>query len=225
MGIFQNFTLSGFIHEINLLQFFIFLTFLHAVFSLKRNQRPHCYLGLVLLLALTTETIWIVFKFLHWSVYTLYSVSFIFYHLLWLMILTRALSNKQLGKMILAGFLSFSLANLFLIEKDNLNYLTFIAGALLYISLFLWHSYQQLQREALNYFTQNEYLLLCIPVIFFFGFSFMFGFRNLPYRNVIVFGHTDLYTFLSYSANIVYYSLANLYIYRERKQATHLHEH
>lgn len=95
----------------------------------------------------------------------------------------------------------------------------------MYICLFLYYSYQQLNQENLSYFTKNEYLLLFVPVIFFFGFSFMFGFRNSEVRDAIIYSDIDLYTFIGYFVNLIYYSLANLYIYRERKLQHRHHEH
>lgn len=155
----------------------------------------------------------------------LYSISFIIYLSIWLVIITQVDELMSLRKIILSGFITFGFANLFFIEQSNLNHLTFIIGALIYISLFLYFSYHQLNRENLSYFTQNEYLLLFTPVIFFFGFSFMFGFRNLEISNAIIYQNISLYTFIGYFVNLIYYSLANLYIYRERKLINRHHEH
>ncbi|MBS7785778.1 hypothetical protein KIH23_00585 [Flavobacterium sp. CYK-55] len=131
---------------------------------------------------------------------------------------------KSWRKIILSSFITFGIVNLFFIEKTGLNNLTFIVGALIYISLFLYFSYHQLNQENLSYFTKNEYLLLFIPIIFFFGYSFMFGFRNSDIIHVIIYKNIDLYIFVGYFGNIVYYSLANLYIYKERKSSVN-HEH
>jgi hypothetical protein len=217
-------SISDFVSKTNPIQIFILITFLNGVFSLKRQNRQHLFLLLVLFDGLLTEIISITLQCFNMRVLLLYSVSFIIYHSLWLLIITSEVELKSWTKIILSSFITFGLANFFFIEKYNLNYLTFIVGALTYISLFLYHSYHQLNRENLSYFTKNEYLLLFIPILFFFGLSFIFGFRNSQVIGAIVYHNVSLYTFIGYFVNIVYYSLANLYIYKERKSSVN-HEH
>lgn len=208
---------NEFIQNINLIKTFIFLTFFHGIYSLKIKYQQHLLLLLVLFVGMLTELISTMLSCFNLNRELLYSVSFIIYHLLWLLIITSAAELENLRKIILSAFITFGIINLFFIEKTGLNHLTFIVGALIYISLFLYFSYHQLNRENLSYFTKNEYLLLFIPIIFFFGYSFMFGFRNSDIRYVIIYKNIDLYIFVGYFGNIVYYSLANLYIYKERK--------
>lgn len=193
------------------------MTFIHGLFSLKKRNREHFFLLLVLLVGLITEILSVIFECLIIHMKLLYSISFIIYFSIWLLIITQVDELKSLRKIILSAFITFGLANLFFIEKNNLNHLTFIVGALIYIGLFLYYSYHQLNSEKLSCFTENEYLLIFTPVIFFFGYSFMFGFRNSDVGGVIIYDQISLYTIIGYFANIVYYSLANLYIYKERK--------
>lgn len=216
--------LNEFIQNINLIKTFIFLTFFHGIYRLKIKSQQHLFLLLVLFVGLLTELISTMLSCFNLNREMLYSVSFMVYHSIWLLIMTSATELENWRKIILSSFITFGLVNLFFIEKTNLNYLIFIVGALMYITLFLYYSYHQLNRENLTYFTKNEYLLLFIPIIFFFGFSFMFGFRNSDVRNAIIYKHIDLYTLIGYFVNIVYYSLANLYIYKERKSSVN-HEH
>lgn len=197
---------------------------IHSLFSLKKRNREHLFLFLVLVVGLITEILSVIFECLMIHMKLLYSISFIIYHSIWLFIITEASELRDLRRIILSSFITFGIINLVFIEKTSLNHLTFIVGALIYISVFLYHSYHQLNSENLSYFTKNEYLLLFIPVIFFFGFSFMFGFRNSTVKDVIIFPGTDLYKFIGYFVNVIYYSLANLYIYKERKFINKHHE-
>lgn len=217
--------MNEFIHNINLIKVFIFLTFFHGVYKLKIRNQQHFLLLLVLFVGVITELISTILKYFDFNRQMLYSVSFIIYHSIWLFIITNISELKNWKRIILSSYITFGLVNLFFIEKSDLNHLTFIVGGLMYICLFLYYSYQQLNQENLSYFTKNEYLLLFVPVIFFFGFSFMFGFRNSEVRDAIIYSDIDLYTFIGYFVNLIYYSLANLYIYRERKLQHRHHEH
>ncbi len=125
--------------------------------------------------------------------------------------------RKKIKPISIIIFLSFSLGNFLFIEGSKLNYLTFILGALIYLMLFIFESFSQLKNENLSFFKSTTYFLLFAPVLFFLGFSFLFGFRNFDLRNTIVFGKTDLYTFICYFVNLVYYTFINSYIYKERK--------
>ncbi len=216
--------ISDFFNLINPVQIFILATFLNGAFNLKRDQKNHLLLLLVLADGLITEFFSLILQCLNMHVLLLYSISFIIYHSLWLLIITNVEELKKWRKIFVSGYITFSLSNLFFIEKTNLNHLTFIVGALIYISVFLYYSYHQLNRENLSYFTKNEYLLLFIPILFFFGLSFIFGFRNSQVIGAIVYPNVTLYTFIGYFVNIVYYSLVNLYIYKERKSSVN-HEH
>ena len=146
----------------------------------------------------------------------LYSFYFIIHNGQWLLLIGKIL-NKRIINSIAIGFLLFGVFNVLFIEGSKLNYMTFVVGALSYISIFAFESYHQLKNENLNYFLTNTYLLLFVPILFFFGFSFIFCFRKIDVRHVLVFGEIDLYDCISYFVNITYYSLINLYIYREYK--------
>jgi len=99
---------------------------------------------------------------------------------------------------------------------DLNNYYTFIFGALLYVILFIYESYNQLREENLMYFLSNNYLLLFAPVYFFFGMGLMLGFKPLQVTRMILFGQVTLYVFIVNIVCIAYYTLINIYIYREK---------
>lgn len=171
----------------------------------------------ILSTSLFTEITAMFFLSNHKGINTLYSLSYIIHHSFWIVLIGDFLTTRKIKPIAIIIFLTFSLGNLLFIEGPKLNYLTFIAGALIYLVLFIFESFTQLKNENLSFFKSNTYLLLFAPVLFFLGFSFLFGFRNFDLRNTIVFGKTDLYTFICYFVNIIYYSLINLYIYKEQK--------
>ncbi|WDF65981.1 hypothetical protein [Flavobacterium sp. KACC 22763] len=114
-------------------------------------------------------------------------------------------------------FALFSTINFMIVEITNANnYYTFIFGALLYVILFIYESYRQLQEENLMYFLSNNYLLLFAPVYFFFGMGLILGFKPLQVTGIVLFGQVTLYVFVVNIVCIAYYSLINIYIYREK---------
>ncbi|QOG01180.1 hypothetical protein [Flavobacterium sp. MDT1-60] len=118
---------------------------------------------------------------------------------------------------ILCVFVLFSIINFTVIEiTDVYNYYTFVFGALLYVILFIYESYRQLREENLMYFLSNNYLLLFAPVYFFFGMGLMLGFKALEVTRIILFGQVTLYVFIVNIVCIAYYTLINIYIYREK---------
>ena len=171
----------------------------------------------VLLLNFITEIISACFLINKMKLDLLYSISFIFHNTLWLLLLFEITSLKKIKTIFIFLFLFFSIYNILFLECTNLNYLTFIFGAILYLIIFIYISFTQLNKENLDFFKSNYYILLFAPILFFLGYSFMFGFRNLKVRDVIIFGNTNLYTLISYFVNIQYYTLINIYIYKERK--------
>ncbi|MEO7173972.1 hypothetical protein [Flavobacterium sp.] len=96
--------------------------------------------------------------------------------------------------------------------------LLFIVGALFYLIFFLFLSFKQLRNENLAFFTNNNFILLFSPILFFIGFSFVFAFKNRNLNETILWEDISLYNLISYFINIIYYSLINLYIYKERSK-------
>jgi hypothetical protein len=148
------------------------------------------------------------------------SISILFHHSLWLLILKDSVHFAKIVMWSIISFIIFGLCNLFFFEGwQHFNYYTFTLGAFLYLILFIIESFYQLKRENFTFFLSNNAILLLAPVLFFIGLSFMFAFKSKVISTTIIFGSVELYTVIIYFVNIVYYSLINLYIYREKKVA------
>ncbi len=127
------------------------------------------------------------------------------------------INRKKTPNVVLSIFVLFSVINFIVIEIiDIYNYYTFVFGALLYVILFIYESYRQLREENLMYFLSNNYLLLFAPVYFFFGMGLLIGFKPLNVTGEILFGQVTLYVFIVNIVCIAYYTLINIYIYREK---------
>jgi len=139
--------------------------------------------------------------------------------IIWLLILKKSVRAPQIVNALLIIFITFSFCDLFFIEGwEKFNCYSFILGAFMYLILFLVESFYQLKQEHFEFFFSNQFILLMSPVLFFIGLTFMFGFRSHGVITIVFFGTLDLYRIIIIIVNIVYYSLLNIYIYREKKK-------
>ena len=74
-----------------------------------------------------------------------------------------------------------------------------------------------LKDENIGFFKSNHFILISSPIIFFFGLSILFGFNSMKLIKTIVFGNVTLYRFIIIFVNIIYYSLLNIYIIKEKR--------
>lgn len=195
----------------------VLLTFVLGIIFLKKVKNNFLLLG-ILFFSLFTEITTIIFIYYSLDFSIIYNVSFIIHFVLWLLILMNNNTEFEFLKKALYFFLLFSLINFTFIEKQNLNYYTFIVGTMLYVISFIYISFYQLKMEKLVYFTNNSYVLQASPILFFVGLTFLFAFRNYGLRHLLIVGKIDVYTFISTIVNVTYYGLINSYIFKERKQ-------
>lgn len=209
--------MNDILSTLNLVKIVVFVTFIVACISLKL-EKQNKVLFAILLLNFCTEIATSVMVYNKKSIVFITTVSILLHHALWLYMLGMLWLNKATGYIPVALFLFFALTNLFFIEGFfAFNFKSFIFGALLYILIFLYYSYYNLQKENFPFFSSNSYLLLFCPVLFFLGFSFIFGFKNKALNSTLIFGTFKLYSFISIFVNLAYYSLINIYIYRNKR--------
>jgi hypothetical protein len=187
---------------------------LYFVFNNKNKM-----LGLLLFLSVVNIIVTDLFK--HFRIDTFFNnnIYVLAHNLLWILLLQKQSLNPKLSTSIIWGFLFFNCFSLFyssIFKEFNFN--AFILGALIYTTLFVFESYSNLKKENLSFFISNNYILLFAPILFFLGMSFMLGFRSKSVTGTVLFGEVKLYTFVNYFVNIIYYSLINIYIYKERKK-------
>ncbi len=205
-----------FIEHINFIGVLVIVTYFYGLVALNKEKRNFWFF-FILNVNFLTEILSAVILSISIEITLLYSISFILHQSIWLILLDKIFEINKKTKILIILFYCFCLLNILFLEKLNLNYNTFIFGSIIYLILFLNECIIILNSENLIFFKSNPFLLISAPVLFFIGFSFVFGFRNSEIRNLILFKNIDLYTFISYSVNIIYYTLINIYIYRERK--------
>ncbi len=177
----------------------------------------HRYLLYILLVVFITELVNSVLIYNDRSIRIPFNTSIVFHDIFWMLAFRENINHKKMSNITLCLFVLFSIINFMVVEIADLNnYYTFIFGALLYVILFIYESYNQLREENLMYFLSNNYLLLFAPVYFFFGMGLMLGFKPLQVTRMILFGQVTLYVFIVNIVCIAYYTLINIYIYREK---------
>lgn len=195
----------------------VFFSFIFGALFLDKKKQMNKIVSAILLICLITEIVNTFFLNYKIPLGLFNSISIIFHNSMWLLLLFLIFGiNKYKNYLIV--FFSICLFNLLFVQGFlKFNSYTFILGSILFLIFFIYNSFLILKKENLKFFMTNKYLLLCAPVLFFIGLSFMFGFKSKALTSTIIFGNTKLYTFISYFVNIIYYTLINIYIYKERK--------
>ena len=210
--------LTAFFERINPIQLYVFVTFLIAVSYYKPRNETANFLFLILFINFTTEFVSTILISENRKLGLFNTISSLLHNSLWLILLYKSIKQRTIYKVVFGTFITFAMINLAFWEGlQQFNCNTFIIGAFLYLIVFIYESFDQLKKEQFSFFLSDHYLLLFAPVFFFCGLSFIFGFKSSKLASTVLFGHIYLYQFIAYLVNIVYYSLINIYIYREKK--------
>jgi len=196
---------------------FIIISILVFFLNYLKSQQT-IYVGILLSLAFINEVITLILIELKIS-YSLSTTIYLFLHnILWYLIFYSISSQKKKVAIVIVFYSIISILNFFFLEGIfNFNFFSFIFGALFYIILFIDESFKNLKSENFSYFFHNKFLLIFSPVLFFFGLSFVFGFKSERLAHTRVIFSIELYHFISNFVNFIYYFLISTYIYREKK--------
>lgn len=207
-----------FLTEITPLRLYILVTF---IFFLKNYTKINYkeYLFFIILFSILNEIALIYFKNLKLNIGLNTTIYCFINYILWFLILFKVNKLKSnFKRTVLLLFLSFAIFNMLFIESIlKFNFNTFTLGAIIYVSLFIYLIINELKKENLIFFLSNEFVLIFTPVIFFLGFSLLFSFKDKELLYVKILKEITLFKFISHFVNIIYYSLINIYIYKERK--------
>jgi hypothetical protein len=197
---------------------YVWLTLLHSLLNLNWKSKNHRFVILILLVYSLTELLNSILVYNTLSIKPISTISVTVSFYLWFSLMINNLFRKSTAKLIPHGFLVLSLCNFFLFEGiTSFNHYTFIGGSFIYISFFIYGSFYHLNRENFSLFFSNTYLLLFAPVLYFLGLSFVFGFKSPEVAETLLVGNIKLYDFIGYFVNFIFYTLINIYIYREKK--------
>lgn len=196
-----------------LIKLYILFTFLLAVY-LSHNKQ----LIVLLLLGVVNTIISTFFREKNISIDLNTNLYILLHTLIWFYILWKS-SYKNYIIYCMFLFIALSIINLYFsesFEKIN-NSIPFIVGAFMYVMFFLIESFSQLHKENLDFFKSNNFILIFSPVAFFIGMSLVFGFKNRTLNDTMIFKGINFYKLINLIVNMIYYSLINIYIFRENK--------
>ncbi len=203
----------------NLIQVLVLFTFIFALVRYERNNRTYRLLILILIVSLSNEVVSYYYLINGGNSPIFYSISVLLHNCLWLFLLSRIVNRQEVMWYVLAVYIAFAIVNLTLLEgKDSFNCNTFIVGAILYLVFFIFESFRRLKLEQLSFFTNSNYILLCAPLVLFICLSFIFGFKSKTLYQAKIFGDLPLYRAMAHFANLVYYTLINVYIFRRKRK-------
>lgn len=205
------------ISEINSIQWYMLLTLLLVAKYHSANKLADKLLLTILILGVVNEVASEILLAKKLTVGLNTNIYVVSSSVLWLLIFKK-ISNRKSVNVAIAMFLLAAILNSFLLDGFyKFNFYTFVVGAMLYVLLFLIDSARRLRSGELDYFLSNDYLLITAPVLFFIGFSLIFGFRRSINGSISFFG-IQLYDYISYFVNIVFYTLVNIYIIRQKNR-------
>lgn len=201
------------------IQLYVFFTCIVAFVFLDKEKLLNRLVLLMVSLLAITELAASVLIFHNTEIELLYSISMPIHNSLWIVALYLVNNRMRIIKYVLWFYTVFSAINFSLLEgKEAFNHYTFIVGAFLYLIIFIITSFGRLRTEDFSYFRSNHFLLLCAPILLFFGLSFVFGFNSIKLARTVVFNGMYLYQIIVLFVNIVYYSLLNLYVFKEKRK-------
>jgi len=205
---------------INPVKLMVLLTFAVALLFLGNSRKKlHRLLLAVLALGAANELLSLLFRKWEIPIRLSTNIYIILNALLWFFILHEVVNQKKIVLLALSLFMGFALFNFFLLDGvDAFNAYTFVLGSLLYVVLFIVASFSELGKENLQFFLSPAYMLIFAPVLFFIGYSLIFGFRNREIDGVSILGGLEFFEFISYFVNIIFYAMLNAYLWREKKK-------
>lgn len=204
-------------HYIKITQLLVIFTMIFAMLLLDWKKPQNRLLLLILWVCSLTEIVSSIFVYYRTSIGAVYSVSIILHDVLWLTLLLRNTSFSKNIRFLPFVFFALGCLNLLALEgSKSFNSYTFVLGSLLFIIIYLLESFKQLKSENFYFFSSSSFMLLSAPMLFYFGLSFAFSFKSKLLLHTFI-GEIILYDLLIYSVNIIYYTLINIYVYRERR--------
>ena len=192
---------------------YICLTFICFLVAKIKNKQ----LKNILLFSTLNTVIVDLFIYYEISIYFNNNLYTIIHVGLWFYVLSQYLTtmqNKLIG-------LSYSFLTICYLLSTNIftTYFSryFALTSITYIIMFFLLCVKMLEKEDVDFFYSKDFLLIFAPVMYFLGMSFIFGFTDRMFSEVFVISDVNIYGFINFIVNMIYYSLINYYIYKSKK--------
>lgn len=208
--------------HINLINVTVLLTFIYAFFNLNRKVKVNVYLLIILFCGLVSEITIIILNSYNIRITYSHLISTFFFHLLWLLVLSMYVTKKKLLLYLIYFFILFSIANFTVVYVSNkYNFNSFVLGSIIYTLFFIKENSRQMKAESLEFFISDIYLLIFSPLMFMLGLSLILSFAKAEILRAEMFWGLTLYQVFVNLVCLVYYTLINTYIYRQKIHLQH----
>ncbi len=195
----------------------VFVCFLFSFVKIDFGKREHRLLFLILSIDCLTELLARFSNITPQSQPIFVSFALASHQLLWILFIVQNLPTAR-RLTILAVCILFAGLDFFVIEgQKETNCYTVPFTSLVYLAIFCQFCFDWTNSEDVSVFNSNKFLLLCAPLLFFFGMSALLAFKN-PTLSRLPFGKLSLYNIVNFSGNIMYYSLVFIYLLRQKRQ-------
>lgn len=207
---------------LHLIDFYIFFTFIYLCtkFAFGNKFYDNRFLIILMLINVVNVLLSDYLVFINYSVKINSNIYVFLHNFIWLILILNITKVKNKDKkLLLLIYFVFCIINfMFFEDLDKFNTNFFIISSICYVLYYIIICFKKLKTENFDFFLSNNFILITSPLFFFIGLSFMFSFKSKDLTTFIIFGNLKLYTLISYFVNFIYYTLINIYIFRERKQ-------
>lgn len=194
----------------------VFATFLLYITLLKIKTTEHKLVFWILLVDVIIEFFSALMLALNLNYVPIYNIGFYLHNVLWLALLIKVMEWKKWGYYVLIFYAVFAVSDSCFSPISLLNVKGFIFGGMLYILLFILAIYSKLKSEDFLFFYKNQFIIISVPIMFFFGLCITLAFDS-QVRKIVIYKEYSLYDLINNFVNIIYYSLLLIYIKKERK--------
>lgn len=201
---------------INPIKIFVALTLAHALACLDTKNTSNKLLMAIISICFLTELAYtMIYWIWHTQINTLTSISMLLHHTLWILLAMLIFGKKKYAGILLLLFWLFTITSM--VAKKGFSYYPFALGGFTYLLIFIVESFKNLKKENIALFVSEKYVLLCAPLLFFFGLGLMFSFDTKRVTSAKTIFGIELYDLIIYYVNAFYYALINIYIMRTKK--------
>lgn len=206
-----------FIRNLDLMKLYIILSFIIVTIFYNSKNKTHLLVFILISTSVINEILSCILLSYNHSLALNANLYTVIHNCIWLLILKSIFKEKKIASILLI-YIAYSAASLMYLSILKYNFYLFIVGAVLYCIIFIVLCYQKLFQEKFKFFKSNNFYLAFAPVMFFLGLSMIFSFQNSSLAKTKILFSVSLYTLIIYFANFIYYTLINIYIYKERSR-------
>lgn len=194
----------------------VFSTFIASICYLRAKDFDHKIVIGILSISFVNECSIFVLANTGFPLKTSQSILLSLHQFLWLVLISRYWKRHNRQTFLVGMAIFFAMDSFFIEGISNIACYTLVLTSLSYLIAFSVYCVKLLKDEKFDNFLSDRFILLSVPLLFFFGMSAILGFRSNPLSTTEIHG-IQLYKIVNFTANLLYYPLLLIYIYRQKK--------